>query len=114
MKKMMLSLLALGMFAGYSFAAEVDAVEVADLEIVDAEYVVEDEFYKNLNGALEAFRLPEGLTTFAEVYELVAKELQKTAEEKPELLKGMVEKYGQETADGEKVVLVPLNFYIKG
>ena len=110
MKKLFLSLLTLGMFAGSCIAAETEAVDVS----VEEEYSVETDFFRNLNGALEVFQLPDGVKTFTEVYELLSKELQKVAEEKPELLQGMIEKYGQETANGEKVVSVPLYFYIKG
>ncbi len=111
MKKLYLGLVALAMFAGYSFAEEAPA---ADVVAVDEEYAIETEFFKNLNGALEVYNLPAGVKTFSEVYELLSGELQKVAEENPELLKGMIEKYGQETANGEKVVSVPLYFYIKG
>lgn len=112
---MLLGLVALGCFAGTAFAEETSAEKAVKSESVEEEsFVVEKEFFMNLNSVLEAYQIPDDVKTFGEVYERLSQELQKAAEENPELLKDMIEKYGQEAAEGQKVVSVPLYFYIKG
>jgi N-methylhydantoinase A/oxoprolinase/acetone carboxylase beta subunit len=90
------------------FSAETEQTE----QVQQEDLLVQQELYMYLNEQIQQFVFPEKVTIFAQACELLCAELQRAAEQKTELFASVLEKYGQPTEDGKKILQIDLNFSI--